>query len=81
MIFVFCCSLVTTAQKSTETIKKELQFNSTSKDNVFFVDNMHGAVKVEGYNGKTIIIEVVKTITGKSSEIVARGKREINFES
>ena len=80
MIFVFCCSLVTTAQKSTETIKKELQFNSTSKDNVFFVDNMHGAVEVEGYNGKTIIIEVVKTITGKSSEIVARGKREINLK-
>lgn len=80
MIFVFCCSLVTTAQKSTEKIKKEVAFNSISKENTLYVDNIHGGVEVEGYNGKTIIIEVVKTITGKSSEIVAKGKREINLK-
>jgi len=80
MIFVFCCSLIVTAQKSTETIKEEVQFSSTSKSNVFIVDNMHGAVEVEGYNGKAIIIEVTKTITGETSEIVAKGKREINLK-
>ena len=80
MIIVCCCTITATAQKSTETIKEEVQFNTTSKDNVFFVDNMHGAVEVEGYNGKTIVIEVIKTITGKSSEIVAKGKREINLK-
>ncbi len=80
MTFVFCCSLVVTAQKSTETIKEEVQFSSTSKDNVFYVDNMHGAVEIEGYNGNKIIIEVIKTITGKTSEIIAKGKREINLK-
>lgn len=80
MIIVCCCSITVTAQKSTETIKKEVQFNSLSKNNTFYVDNMHGAIEVEGYNGKTIIIEVTKTITGKTSEIVAKGKREINLK-
>ena len=80
MIIVCCCSIAVTAQKSREVIKKEVQFNTTSKDNVFFVDNMHGAIEVEGYNGKTIIIEVVKIIIGKSSEIVAKGKSEINLK-
>lgn len=80
MIVVCCCSITVTAQKSTETIKKEVEFNSTSKNNTFYVDNMHGAIEVEGYNGKTIIIEVTKTVTGKTSEIVAKGKREINLK-
>ena len=80
MIIVCCCTITVVAQKNTETIKEEVQFNTSSKDNVFYVDNMHGAVEVEGYNGKTIVIEVTKTITGKTAEIVAKGKREINLK-
>jgi hypothetical protein len=80
MIIVCCCTITAVAQKSTETIKEEVQFNTSSKENVFYVDNMHGAIEVEGYNGKTIVIEVTKTITGKTAEIVAKGKREINLK-
>ena len=80
MIIVCCCTITAVAQKNTETIKEEVQFNTSSKENVFYVDNMHGAIEVEGYNGKKIVIEVTKTITGKTAEIVAKGKREINLK-
>ena len=80
MIIVCCCTITAVAQKSTETIKEEVQFNTSSKENVFYVDNMHGAIEVEGYNGKKIVIEVTKTITGKTAEIVSKGKREINLK-
>ncbi len=79
-IIVCCCTIIVSAQRSTETIQKEVQFNSSSKENTFYVNNMNGDIEVEGYNGKTIQIEVVKTIRGKSEEIVAKGKREINLK-
>jgi hypothetical protein len=67
---ILCCVVQLSAQKRkydkklkiTETITKELTFLKISSDNILVVDNIYGSINVEGYNGDTIKIEVVKTV-------------------
>jgi hypothetical protein len=67
--------------KSTETITKELKFTQASSDNILVVDNIYGSIDVEGYNGKTITIEVAKTIYADAQEDLEKGKQEIGIKS
>lgn len=69
-----------TAQKSTETISKELGFSSNSSENMLVVQNVNGPIHVEGYDGKTIKIEIEKEISAKSDNKLAEGKREIQVK-
>ncbi len=63
--------------KFTETIKKEFVVSPSS---VLAVYNIDGFIKVEGYDGNKVLIEVEKTISGKSNEIVEEGKQEFKLE-
>src|SRR6476469_1455759 len=65
------------AQDFKEHISK--QFNASK---TFAVYNLQGDVKVEGYDGNRILIEVDKKISGKTQEDIERGKKEfkINFD-
>lgn len=63
--------------KFTETIKKEFV---VSPSNVLAVYNIDGFIKVEGYEGNKVLIEVDKTISGKTNEIVEEGKQEFKLE-
>jgi len=63
--------------KFTEVIKKEFV---VSPSNVLTVYNVDGFIKVEGYEGNKVLIEVEKTISGKTSEIVEEGKQEFKIE-
>lgn len=67
--------------KITETITKEYQFNRASSDNILVVDNVYGSIDVEGYNGKTIQVKVVKTISADSQKDLQVGKNEIGIKS
>lgn len=63
--------------KFTETIKKEFVVSLSS---VLAVYNIDGFIKVEGYDGNKVLIEVEKTISGKTNEIVEEGKQEFKLE-
>jgi hypothetical protein len=67
--------------KKTETIKKELQFSTTSQDNILVLDNVYGSIDVEGYNGSTIQIEVIKTVSADTQEDLQQGMKEIGIKS
>ena len=67
--------------KVTETITKELKFNTNSTDNILVVDNIYGSIEVEGYNGNTIKVEVVKTIFADTNEDLQKGKEEIGVKT
>ncbi|MBI3218185.1 MAG: hypothetical protein HYZ44_01600 [Bacteroidetes bacterium] len=67
------------AQASEETIKRTATFEKKSHQNALLIFNVNGSVKVEGYAGDQIIIEVQKKITGKSEARVAKGKSEIDL--
>lgn len=67
--------------KKTETIKKELQFSTASPDNILVLDNVYGSIDVEGYNGSTIQIEVIKTVSADTQEDLQQGMKEIGIKS
>lgn len=63
-----------------EHITKEFTVSSTATTlNVYNID---GFIKVEGYAGNKIILEIDKTISGKTDPIIEQGKSEfkLNFE-
>jgi DUF4097 and DUF4098 domain-containing protein YvlB len=88
-IVVLCGVLSVSAQryqkdkklKDTETIRKEFRFDTNSVDNILVVDNVYGSIDVEGYNGNTIQVEVVKTIQADTQKDLAKGKEEIGIKS
>ncbi|MDB4293081.1 DUF4097 domain-containing protein [Maribacter sp.] len=79
LVSVLCCHLVS-AQKSNETITKELGFSSNSSENMLVVQNVNGPIRVEGYDGNTIKIEVEKTISAKNQNSLDEGKRDIEVK-
>ena len=88
-LILTCCFIISaTAQqkqydlklKHTETINQELQFTSQNIENILVVNNVFGGVQVEGYTGKTIQIEVTKTIFADTNEDLEKGKKEIGIK-
>lgn len=76
-VVLSCTNAPAQEPKFTETIKKEFV---VSPNSVLAVYNIDGFVKVEGYDGNKVLIEVDKTISGKTNEIVEKGKQEFKLE-
>lgn len=66
---------------SKETIKKELTFDRNSPDNIVVVDNVYGSIDVEGYNGSTIQVEVIKTVYADTQSDLQEGKDQIGVKT
>jgi hypothetical protein len=67
------------AQSFTEKITKEFSFEKKGVDNAVLVSNINGSVKVEGYGGDKIIVEVSKSIYAKTNERLEKGKTDIQL--
>ena len=74
-----CVALPLHAQVSTEKISRELQFEKKGPGNTIMIFNINGHVKVEGYPGEKVLIEVEKKINAKTDERLALGKEEIQL--
>jgi hypothetical protein len=59
-----------------EKIHKEFTVSANSFMGLY---NINGFVKVEGYNGNKVIIDVDKTITAKTTQDLEEGKRDIKL--
>ena len=73
---VFCCTQ-SPAQKTEfkEHLKKE--FNVTNPSgNTLAIYNLNGSIRVEGYDGNEVVVEIDKTISAKTSQILEQGKQE-----
>lgn len=66
-------------QSSTEKITKELVFEKKGTSNTLMIFNINGDVKIEGYAGDKVLIEVEKRITAKTEQRLAEGKEEIQL--
>jgi len=53
------------------------QFNFAK--GVVAVYNINGGIKVEGYSGDKVVIEIEETITGRTTEDVEKGKKEFKL--
>lgn len=65
-----------------ENISKEFTINLSTGKNTLAIYNIFGSIKVKGYNGDKVVIEVNKTITADDKETLDEGKNEfkVNFE-
>jgi DUF4097 and DUF4098 domain-containing protein YvlB len=67
------------AQQFTEKINKEYTFEKKSSDNAIVIANLNGSVKVTGYEGDKVLVEVNRTITGKTETRLQHGKDEVKL--
>jgi len=67
------------AQQFDEQIKRELSFEKKSDKNALMIANINGHVKVEGYDGDKILVEVDKQILAKTNERLEKGKNDIQL--
>src|SRR5215467_2141309 len=79
IIWVGMAGVPALAQTHTEKITREFSFEKASPDNALMIANINGDVKVVGYDGTKIQVEVTKTITGKTSTRLEEGKAAIQL--
>lgn len=70
------------AQKleSKEHISRQFTLSKSAANTVLAVYNINGFIKVEGYSGDKVMIEVDKTISAKTNEVLEEGKQEFKLE-
>lgn len=67
------------AQTYSEKIVREFSFEKLAPENALMIANINGDVKVVGYVGTTIQVEVTKTISGKTQARLEEGKAAIRL--
>jgi hypothetical protein len=68
-----------TAQNFSEVIKKEFAFEKEEVENTVLVSNINGGIRVEGYDGTKVLLEVTKKITAKTESQLEQGKKEVQL--
>jgi DUF4097 and DUF4098 domain-containing protein YvlB len=81
LIVTLACIIttMTNAQQFSEKINKEFTFEKKSADNAIIVANINGNIKVTGYEGEKIIVEVNRQIFGKTEARLQKGKEELQL--
>lgn len=78
-IILLLGSFAVRSQTDTETITREFQFEKKDVSNALMIFNINGGVKIEGYAGDKVMVEVKKTIRAKTDARLAMGKEEIQL--
>lgn len=64
--------------KKSETIEKNLTFKGGNQ--TLEIDNIFGAIHLEGYNGKSVKLTAVKTIKAKTNEKLQKAQEEVKLD-
>lgn len=76
---IFLIAQVGYSQSFTDKISKELAFEKKSPGNALMVANMNGNVKVTGYDGDKILLEVTRSIHAKTDDRLEKGKAQVEL--
>lgn len=74
-----CAQSPATAQEFKEHISKEFT-PSKATTSTLAIYNVNGFIKVEGYSGDKVLIEVDKSITAKNNQDLETGKKEFQLQ-
>jgi hypothetical protein len=66
--------------EETETISRELSFDEVENNRVLLVDNFSGFIHVEGYAGKTVIIQGDRIIRARNEKLLATARNEVELD-
>lgn len=72
-------SVTLTAQTHTEKIVKEFTFEKKNAGNALMIANINGSIKVQSYEGDKILVEIEKSVHGKTAERLEKGKAEVQL--
>jgi hypothetical protein len=78
-LLVILISQGVAAQQFSETITKELTFEKKTTDNALMVANINGHIKIIGYQGDKIVVEVKRSIYAKTDARLEKGKQELKL--
>ena len=67
------------SQKFEETVTRKIEFEKKDPANVLMIANINGEVKVEGYQGNEILLEMKKSITAKTEGRLQAAKEELSL--
>lgn len=76
LLWLPSCSLQAQDREDKERIKKEFTLTGSAARSTLALYNIFGSVTVQGYNGKTVQVEITKTISAPTAELLAQGKKE-----
>ncbi|KAA0993172.1 DUF4097 family beta strand repeat-containing protein [Dyadobacter aurulentus] len=78
---VLCCTQAP-AQKLefSEHVKKEFTLSQNASASTLAIYNINGLIKVEGYSGDKVLLEIDKKITAKSKDVLEEGKAQFKLE-
>ncbi|GAB4021857.1 DUF4097 family beta strand repeat-containing protein [Spirosoma koreense] len=74
-----CAQSPATAQEFKEHIRKEFTVSNAAAGTLA-IYNLNGFVKVEGYSGDKVVIDIDKSITAKTAEDLEFGKKELQLQ-
>ncbi len=78
LLFVLCSAACRAQSKeATEKINKELTLTAEAGRSTLALYNVFGSVTVQGYAGRTVTVEVVKTVRADDAATLAQGQREV----
>nr|WP_294989958.1 hypothetical protein [uncultured Sediminibacterium sp.] len=77
---ILCACADLPAQEFKEHVSKQFTVNPKNHEAVLAVYNVFGSIKVEGYDGDKVLLEIDKKVKAKSQEEVDKGKEEFKFE-
>lgn len=75
-----CTQASAQKQEFKEHISKELTLSKSAGSSTLAIYNINGFIKVEGYAGDKVVLEIDKTISGKDSQTLELGKQEFKLE-
>lgn len=73
------CAQTNAQQSSKEHISKEIALQSPAKQVTLAVYNMMGSIKVEGYSGNKVLVEIDKTTSAKQKDDMELGLKEFQL--
>jgi hypothetical protein len=76
---IVCIAPKATAREFKEHISKEFALSGDAAKNTLFIYNISGFIKVEGYSGNKVILEMDKTITADDDKTLETGKKEFKL--
>ncbi|MBN1224162.1 MAG: hypothetical protein JXB23_13020, partial [Candidatus Aminicenantes bacterium] len=85
-IFVICLAAVLTWStdrlrfEEKETIERTLSFQDSAMTREVQVDNIFGAISVEGHGGQEVRLTVHKTIKARTQDKVAIARRQVTLD-
>jgi hypothetical protein len=79
-IAVLCAQISAQAQEFKEHISKQFTLQKPAGETLVGIYNIFGSIKVEGYSGNQVLIEIDKTISADDQEELEKGKKEFKLD-